>query len=114
MRGRGASAARAAVPGVAGGGRPAVCIDLSFAFCSYAPNRCRVGRMADNLLPLVGAIVLAGLATLAVLVVIALRALRRRDAQDADKQLRELARLQAETAVRVEAMRDMLAGRQAE
>src|SRR5438034_9015165 len=114
MRGSGASAARAAVPGVAGGGRPAVCIDLSFAFCSYAPNRCRVGRMADNFLPLVGAIVIAGLAALAVLVVFSVRALRRRDPQAADPQLLELARLQAETAVRIEAMRDMLAGRQAE
>src|SRR6516162_7357379 len=114
MRGSGASAVRAAVSGLACCGRACIRIDLSFTFCSYAPNRCRVGRMADNLLPLVGAIVLAGLAALSVLVVIALRALRRRDAQDADKQLRELARLQAETAVRVEAMRDMLAGRQAE
>ena len=32
----------------------------------------------------------------------------------ADPQIAELARLQAETAVRIEAMRDMLAGRQAE
>src|SRR6516225_9123004 len=114
MRGSGASAVRAAVPGLACCGRARIRIDLSFTFCSYAPNRCRVARMADNLLLLVGAIVLAGLAALAVLVVIALRMLRRRDAQDADKQLHELARLQAETAVRVEAMRDMLAGRQAE
>src|SRR6266540_538880 len=37
-----------------------------------------------------------------------------RDVQAADKQLVELARLQSETAVRIEAMRDMLAGRQAE
>src|SRR5215471_365226 len=94
MRTSGAPTARtprAASPAAAG---PAIRIDLSFTFCSYAPNRCRVGRMADNLLLLVGAIVLAGLAALAVLVVIA--------------------RLQAETAVRVEAMRDMLVGRQAE
>jgi DNA recombination protein RmuC len=70
--------------------------------------------MADNFLPLVGAIVIAGLAALAVLVVFSVRALRRRDPQAADPQLLELARLQAETAVRIEAMRDMLAGRQAE
>src|SRR2546429_2385359 len=114
MRGSGGSRARAAVPGVAGGGRPAVCIDLSFAFCSYAANRCRVGRMADNFLPLVAVIVVAGLAALAGLVVFSVRALRRRDPQSADPQLLELARLQAETAVRIEAMRDMLAGRQAE
>ena len=48
------------------------------------------------------------------LVVIAVRALRRHDAEAADKQLVELARLQAETAVRIEGMRDLLAGRQAE
>src|SRR3982074_3539713 len=72
--------------------------------------------MMDNLAPLAAAvvIVLAGLALLAALVVVAVRALRRRDAQAADKQLLELARLQAETAVRIEAMRDVLAGRQAE
>src|SRR6185503_8549453 len=72
--------------------------------------------MMENLAPLAAAvvIVLAGLALLASLVVIAVRALRRHDAEAADKQLVELARLQAETAVRIEGMRDMLAGRQAE
>jgi DNA recombination protein RmuC len=70
----------------------------------------------DNLAPLAAAvvIVLAALALLAALVVIAVRALRRHDAEAADKQLVELARLQAETAVRIEGMRDLLAGRQAE
>ena len=70
----------------------------------------------ENLAPLAAAvvIVLAGLALLASLVVIAVRALRRHDAEAADKQLVELARLQAETAVRIEGMRDLLAGRQAE
>ena len=70
----------------------------------------------ENLAPLAAAvvIVLAGLALLASLVVIAVRALRRHDADAADKQLVELARLQAETAVRIEGMRDLLAGRQAE
>jgi DNA recombination protein RmuC len=70
----------------------------------------------DNLAPLAAAvvIVLAGLALLAALVVVAVRALRRHDAEAADKQLVELARLQAETAVRIEGMRDLLAGRQAE
>src|SRR5712692_8395426 len=55
--------------------------------------------MTDNLLTLAAAvaIVLAALAALAAIAVIA-----------------ELARLQAETAVRIEGMRDMLAGRQAE
>jgi len=72
--------------------------------------------MMENLAPLAAAvvIVLAGLALLASLVVIAVRALRRHDAEAADKQLVELARLQAETAVRIEGMRDLLAGRQAE
>jgi DNA recombination protein RmuC len=72
--------------------------------------------MMDNLAPLAAAvvIVLAALALLAALVVVAVRALRRHDAEAADKQLVELARLQAETAVRIEGMRDLLAGRQAE
>jgi DNA recombination protein RmuC len=70
--------------------------------------------MMDNLVPLAAALVLAGLALLAALVVVAVRALRRHDAEAADKQLVELARLQAETAVRIEGMRDLLAGRQAE
>src|SRR3982074_2673228 len=72
--------------------------------------------MMDNLAPLAAAvvIVLAGLALLAALVVVAVRALRRHDAEAADKQLVELARLQAETAVRIEGMRDLPAGRQAE
>jgi DNA recombination protein RmuC len=72
--------------------------------------------MTDNLLTLAGAvgIVLAALAALAALTVIAVRALRQRDRQSADQQLIELARLQAETTVRIEGMRDMLAGRQSE
>src|SRR5262245_66560742 len=87
-------------------------IDLSFTFCSYGPNRCRFGSMPD-VLPLAAAltILLTGLAAVAVL---AWRALRRREPPAADPQLLELARLQAETAVRIDAMREMLAGRQAE
>jgi DNA recombination protein RmuC len=46
--------------------------------------------------------------------VAAMRTLRQRDREAADAQMAELARLQAETAVRIEGMRDMLAGRQAE
>src|SRR6266702_1240636 len=69
--------------------------------------------MTDHLLLFV-TIALAGLVAVIVLGVVAVRALRRRDPQAADPQLLELARLQAETAVRIEAMRDMLAGRQAE
>jgi DNA recombination protein RmuC len=67
--------------------------------------------MTDHLLPLAAAITLAALL---IVVALAVRALRRRDVQAADKQLLELARMQAETAVRIEAMRDVLAGRQAE
>src|SRR5882724_533618 len=114
MRGSGVAATRAVPPSVGGSGSACPGIDLLFTFCSYAANRCRVARMADNFLPLVAAIVVAGLAALAVLVVFGVRALRRRDPQAADPQLLELARLQSETAVRIEAMRDMLAGRQAE
>src|SRR5499427_710997 len=114
MRGRGVAAVRAVALGLAGSGPACHGIDLLFTFCSYAANRCRVDRMSNNFLPLVAAGVVAGLAALAVLVAFAVRALRRRDQQAADPQLLELARLQAETAVRIEAMRDMLAGRQAE
>jgi DNA recombination protein RmuC len=69
----------------------------------------------DNLLNLAGAIaiVLAGIAVLAAIVVIAVRLLRPRE-EGPDPEIVELAKLQAETAVRVDAMRDMLAGRQAE
>jgi DNA recombination protein RmuC len=82
--------------------------------------------MNDQLLLLAGgaAIVLLALVVLTALIVVAVQARRRRDQEAADEQRREreaaeqqmaeLARLQAETAVRIEAMRDMLAGRQAE
>jgi DNA recombination protein RmuC len=72
--------------------------------------------MTDDVLILATATgaVLAGIAALAALVVLMVRALRQRDRQAADQQMSELTRLQAETAVRLDAMRDMLAGRQAE
>ena len=72
--------------------------------------------MTDNLLTLAvaAAIVLAALAMLAAIALIAVRAVRRRDDEATDRQMAELARLQAETTVRIEGMRDMLAGRQAE
>src|SRR5687768_3388533 len=72
--------------------------------------------MADNLLMLAGAVasVLAGLAALAAMAVIGLRAMRRRDEEASDRRMAELTRLQAETAIRIEAMRDLLAGRQAD
>jgi DNA recombination protein RmuC len=43
-----------------------------------------------------------------------IRTLRRRDRELANTQLAEVARVQAETAARIEGMRDMLAGRQAD
>jgi DNA recombination protein RmuC len=70
--------------------------------------------MADHLLPFAVMVTLAGIAGVVALASLAVRVLRRRDMQTTDKQLLELARLQTETAVRIEAMRDMLAGRQAE
>jgi DNA recombination protein RmuC len=75
-----------------------------------------VAPMTDNLLILAGALLtaFAVVAALAALIVLALRALRQRDRDAAEEQMTELKRLQAETSVRIEAMRDMLAGRQAE
>src|SRR5438034_11770671 len=72
--------------------------------------------MPDTLLTLFGAIaiVLVGLAVLAAIAVIAARALRKREPTAAEAAVVELTRLQAETATRIEAMRDLLAGRQAE
>ena len=72
--------------------------------------------MTDNLLTLLAAaaIVLTTLVMLAAIAVIAVRAVRRRDDEATDRQMAELARLQAETTVRIEGMRDLLAGRQAE
>ena len=70
--------------------------------------------MSESLLTLAGmvTIVVAGLAVVAVLAVATTRTLRGRE--DDAKRLAELARVQAETGARIETMRDMLAGRQAE
>jgi DNA recombination protein RmuC len=70
--------------------------------------------MSDSLLNLAGAVVIVvtGLAVLAALALIMLRALRARDHSAA--QVAEFARVQADTAARIEGMRDLLAGRQAE
>jgi DNA recombination protein RmuC len=70
--------------------------------------------MSDSLLNLAGAVVIvvAGLAVLAVLALVIARALRSRD--DSADQMAEFVRVQADTAARIEAMRDMLAGRQAD
>jgi DNA recombination protein RmuC len=56
----------------------------------------------------------AALAVLVALVVIAVQAMRRRDREAATQQMAEIARAQSETAMRIEAMRDLLAGRQAD
>jgi DNA recombination protein RmuC len=70
--------------------------------------------MSDSLLNLAGAVVIvvAGLAVLAALALVMIRALRPRD--DGRAQVAELARVQADTAARIESMRDLLAGRQAD
>jgi DNA recombination protein RmuC len=75
-----------------------------------------VAAMTNNLPLLAGALVIGvtALAVLGALVMLAVQASRRRDREAADRQMAELARLQAETAVRIEGMRDLLAGRQAE
>ena len=72
--------------------------------------------MTDNLPMLAGALVIgvAALVALGALVMLAVQGQRRRDREAADRQMAELARLQAEAAVRIEGMRDLLAGRQAE
>jgi DNA recombination protein RmuC len=71
-------------------------------------------RMSDSLLNLAGAVVIvvAGLAVLAALALVMARALRSRD--DSADQVAEFVRVQADTTARIEAMRDMLAGRQAD
>ncbi len=70
--------------------------------------------MSDSLLNLAGAVVIvvAGLAVLAALALIMARALRSRDESAA--QAAEFVRVQADTAARIEAMRDMLASRQSD
>jgi DNA recombination protein RmuC len=72
--------------------------------------------MADHALVLAGVLIafLAGMAGLALLVLMTVRALHRRARQAAESGIIELTRLQTEAATRIEAMRDMLAGRQAE
>src|SRR5437764_10380993 len=71
--------------------------------------------MFDSFLTFAGAmaVVLAGFGAVAGLALLCQRILRRRD-EAARGEVAELARLQADTAVRIDAMREMLAGRQAE
>ena len=70
--------------------------------------------MSDSLLNLAGAVVIvvAGLAVLAALALIVARALRPHDR--GPEQVAELVRVQADTTARIEAMRDLLAGRQSD
>jgi len=69
--------------------------------------------MMDNSLLVAGALAI-GVAVLAVLVAFVVVSLRQRRPPASEAQMAELARLQADTAVRIEGMRDLLAGRQAE
>jgi DNA recombination protein RmuC len=66
----------------------------------------------ETILILAGATIIALAALAAFFAIVALRAVRARDSADDDAQMAEVARLQAETAVRIDAMRDMLAGAQ--
>src|SRR5437762_11077814 len=59
-------------------------------------------------------IVLGGAGVLAAIGMFAVRSLRAQSADATRQQFAELARLNVETAARIETMRDMLAGRQAE
>ena len=68
--------------------------------------------MSEQFLATAG--IVMGLTLTTVLALAALHILRRRDRQAAHQQMIELARLQAETGVRIEGLRDVLVGRQAE
>jgi DNA recombination protein RmuC len=57
---------------------------------------------------------LFGLVAVSALLLHAIWGMRRRDRELATKEMAEIARLQAETGARIESMRDLLAGRQAE
>ena len=72
--------------------------------------------MADHPLVLAGVLIafLAGMAGLGLIVLMKVRALHHRERQAAESHIIELTRLQTETATRIDAMREMLAGRQAE
>ena len=73
-------------------------------------------HLTDNALLWAGAIlaVIAGLAVLALVITLCIRAVRRRDDEATEREIATLTRLQAETAVRIDAMRTMLAGGQAD
>jgi DNA recombination protein RmuC len=68
----------------------------------------------ESSLAVIAAVALTVLVALVLLTVAVVRAMRQRDREAAERQMAEVARLQAETSLRIEMMRDMLAGRQAE
>jgi len=68
----------------------------------------------ESSLAVVVAIALAALVAVALFTVAIVRTIRQRDRETAERQMAEVARLQAETSLRIEMMRDMLAGRQTE
>jgi DNA recombination protein RmuC len=70
--------------------------------------------MIDNSLLMAGALAVGFAAFAALAAFVVLQMLRQRRPPASEAQMAELARLQAETAVRIEGMRDLLAGRQAE
>jgi DNA recombination protein RmuC len=72
--------------------------------------------MIEHVFPAAGVllVLLAGIAIAGLIAVAAVHLLRRRDQQAVAKQMVEAARLHAETGARIEAMRDLIAGRQAE
>src|SRR5205807_3722169 len=87
---------------------------LCSLFVRAGPESLYTGRMGISVFELaeVAGIVVAALAAMAGLTVMVARMLRPRD--DGAREIAELARLQADAATRLEAMRDLLAGRQAE
>jgi len=68
----------------------------------------------ESSLAVIAAVVLTVLVALVLLTLAIVRAMRQRDREAAERQMAEVARLQAETSMRIEMMRDMLAGRQTE
>src|SRR6516164_7031913 len=76
----------------------------------------KVASMIDGFLAQPGALLLLAAASVVtgVVVIGITQLVRRRDRQAADHQMIELARLQAETSVRIDAMRDLVTGRQAD
>jgi DNA recombination protein RmuC len=76
----------------------------------------KLAPMLDDVLAQPGALLLLAAASVVtgVVAIGITQLLRRRDRQAADHQMIELARLQTETSVRIDAMRDLVTGRQAD